>query len=283
MFWELYEQVEERVWFLASEGNDQDPAIFGARPKSRETKAPEPQSPQMPQQPESRLRAVESSNPLDDFRSLLTQPRRFFEGLAGNGELSGWVWGKALGGLLVFAFLSETIKNLSSWGVNLYGIPSLRNFEALHPWFNDQQLFELEARARTMLVTIQQTTSFVLPLTMLLGVVISTASVQIFLPWFGQGPSSEIRGRISFHRLFVALCFAQWLIIFAALPYLGWLWNAIGLFVFQSFAIKWIYRQGFWRSAMALSFIGFLGAMLALMVVAVVLGIFFSSGAFPSV
>lgn len=183
-------------------------------------------------------------HPGEDLFYMVHQPRAFFRFFAKPERVTGWVLGKAICGLVLFAWLASFargLRKLARGYAQYAGSVDVAEAErALHMLKIPISWQAAQTWLKILLFSTNNALVVLAPLRILFSLLLLAGSASLVLPLLGVD-----RRRVSFAALFAALAYAHWWVLLSALPFIppGLLYLFISLFMIwmvkENYAVRW--------------------------------------------
>lgn len=212
---------------------------------------------------------LNATSPWMDFWNLFYRPKAFFAYFARVDQVPGWVTIKAVVGLCFLSWLTALVMAPRRFEQISDSIVPL--VEALQqgvlqrfPMFGEAlNAEEIQSHLGVFFLAFAQMMVIVKPFMVLFMLLFTAATAYFFLPMVGAPKAKR-----SFAKIYVAGIFANWYTLVMVVPVLG-PWLAFGLEVtFYTLAVKWIHDISFLRAFSALYLLGWLLAVVLVVVMA---------------
>lgn len=253
---------------IGGSGSDMSPAASaGAEPSISSL---DEGSASSPPPASDELLDLNATSPWVDFWNLFYRPKAFFTYFARVDSVPGWVAIKAVVGLCFLSWLTalvlaprhfEEISNSIVPFVEALQQGMLQKFPVFGEAFNAE---DVQSRLGVVFLALSQVMVIAKPFVVLFMLLFTAATAYVFLPMVGAPKT-----RRSFMKIYVAGIFANWYTLVVVVPVVG-PWIAFGLeVVFYTLAVKWIHGISFLRAFSALYLLGWLLAVVTVVVMAI--------------
>lgn len=217
-----------------------DPLIHGAAPKADAVRDLSMKSATV------EIYDLLRSNPLADFVALFRNPKKFFRSFSLVRKPNAWMWMKLVLGLFVIQAMVQLASSGTLAHQQAESLEALRTLRDQSGWLNKSQFAWIEHNLLHTYPVVMQFSSFVVPLTVLLGAFFQACSAFICLPFLGVN-----KDQFSLAQLTLVMGMAKWFQIFEIVPFLGSFvaWLAVALL--SIYNLKWLFQLSFGRALVA--------------------------------
>ncbi len=196
-----------------------------------------------PGAPTSSSYDLNSTNPLEDLIQLFRSPRSFFSLFMGGAKFSGWVYAKAVMGLLFFSWLNEFASGGRWVGGSFQEAIGFLQYPPLSTVFRPSDLEAIQSQLLALMVGVSQLKLVISPFIDLFDTAGLAATTTLFLPWMGVPRSKD-----NFNSIFLALCYVRWFYVLGVIPAIGTIICPMAIAIFTIQAVRWTEQISFMKS-----------------------------------